>query len=82
LASFSLTASLIAPGAIFATPAPQDDRIYDRDHKDYHRWDDREKGAWERFQDEKHIVHHEFNKAKRKEQREYWSWRHEHPDHD
>ena len=64
-------------------PQPQEDRgIYDRDHKDYHKWDDREDRAWRRWLKETHREDHEFAKAKRREQSEYWKWRHEHPDRD
>ena len=79
LASLFLTAALGAP-AVLATPAAQEDRIYDRDHKDYHHWDDHESQAWGRFLAEKHRKDHEFAKANRKEQSEYWNWRHSHPD--
>jgi hypothetical protein len=80
-----LSASIVAPAAVFASPAPppasQEDRgIYDREHKDYHKWDDHEQSAWGRFLAEKHRKDHDFAKAKRKEQEEYWAWRHSHPD--
>jgi hypothetical protein len=29
---------------------------------------------------EKHIQEHEWAKANRKEQADYWNWRHSHPD--
>jgi hypothetical protein len=80
VASLFLTTALAAPAVILASPAAQEDRVYDRDHKDYHQWDDRERGAWGRFLTEKHRKEHEFQKASRKEQNEYWSWRHSHPD--
>jgi len=86
LASFLLTAALTAPlGAAFvavpASAAPQDDRgFYDRDHKDYHKWDDHEQSAWSRYLAEKHRKEHEFAKASHKEQQQYWNWRHDHPD--
>ncbi|HEY2461248.1 MAG TPA: hypothetical protein VGI16_10575 [Candidatus Acidoferrum sp.] len=84
IASLSLITALAAPAAIVAaaTPAPQEVkiRVYDREHKDYHNWDDREDHAWHRFLDENHRDAHDFKKAKREEQREYWSWRHNHPD--
>jgi hypothetical protein len=79
IASLCLTAALVVPVAIVASPAPQD-RVYDRDHKDYHQWDDHERDAWGRFLAEKHRKDHEFAKANRKEQSEYWNWRHAHPD--
>jgi len=79
--SFFLTASLAAPVVMLAAPTPRDDRgVYDRDHKDYHKWDDHENGAWHRFLDENHRKDHEFVKANRHEQSEYWNWRHSHPD--
>lgn len=85
LGSLLAVAALAMPMASYAKATPQDDheqRYYDRDHKDYHKWDDREDRAWDKFLEEKHRVKHAFREAKRKEQNEYWSWRHEHPDHD
>ena len=86
VASLFLTAALAAPVVTLAVPATQDqdnhdrDRVYDREHKDYHQWDDHEKDAWGRFLAEKHRKDHEFAKASKKEQEEYWNWRHSHPD--
>ena len=81
IASLFVTAALTAPVAIMAAPAHQDDRgVYDREHKDYHHWDDKEDAAWGRFLAEKHRDRHEFAKANAKEQAEYWNWRHSHPD--
>jgi hypothetical protein len=51
----------------------------DREHKDYHQWDDAENRAWRKWLTENHRKDHEFAKADRKEQEEYWKWRHEHP---
>jgi|SRR5580704_13573051 hypothetical protein len=79
-----LTAALAVPVALVAAPVPQEAqvqvRVYDSEHKDYHNWDDHENAAWIRFQDENHRKHHEFTKADKKEQAEYWNWRHSHPD--
>jgi hypothetical protein len=81
LASFFLSASLVAPAVIFAKPSPQEPpRYYDSERKEYHRWDDKEAAAWQRFLAEKHRKDHEFAKADKKEQQEYWAWRHSHPD--
>jgi hypothetical protein len=85
ICSLCLTAALTAPVAVMASPAAQDqdhdrDRVYDRDHKDYHQWDDHEKDAWGRFLSEKHRKDHDFKKASKREQSEYWNWRHSHPD--
>src|SRR5450432_3661856 len=78
ISSIFLAAALVAPASIIAAPKPQDVqvRVYDRDHKDYHNWDDHENAAWGRFNVENHRRDHEFAKANKKEQREYWNWRH------
>lgn len=58
-------------------------RYYDREHKDYHPWDDREDGAFRRWWvEERHETYRPFAKLKREEQSAYWKWRHEHPDND
>ena len=84
--SLFLAATLVAPVAILAAPAPQEARVqvrvYDRDHKDYHNWDDNENRAWGQYLNENHKNSHEFSKANKKEQSGYWNWRHSHPDKD
>jgi hypothetical protein len=80
LPSLFLTAALASSTAVIASPALQNDRVYDREHKDYHHWDDHENQAWHRFLTENHRDEHEFAKSNRKEQGEYWNWRHNHPD--
>jgi hypothetical protein len=83
IASIFLTAALLAPIAITATPAPQASvqvRVYDRSHNDYHNWDDNENRAWGQFLVENHRKSHQFSTANRKEQSQYWNWRHRHPD--
>ncbi len=86
ISSLFLAAALAAPMAILASPAPKDDgvqvRIYDSRHKDYHNWDDRENTAWGIYLTNNHKKNHEFSKSSKKEQSQYWNWRHSHPDHD
>jgi len=86
LAPLFLTAALAAPVAIMAVPVPQEahdqNRVYDKNHKDYHNWDDKENKAWGQWQTENHKNPHEFSKANSKEQSQYWNWRHAHPDKD
>jgi hypothetical protein len=82
IASVLLAGAMLAPVSIIAAQ-PQDhdpNRVYDRDHKDYHNWDDHENQAWHHYLEENHRKDHEFAKANRKEQNEYWNWRHSHPD--
>jgi hypothetical protein len=92
LGSLLLGATIFAPMAITAAPNPQERqeerrqaerRYYDRDHKDYHVWNAREDGAYRRWSEERHYqAHRDFSQLKRKQQSEYWQWRHEHPDND
>jgi hypothetical protein len=84
IASLFLTAALVAPVAIMAAPAPQEAnvqlRFYDRQHKDYHNWDDNENRSWGHYLTQNHRNAHEFSKASRREQSKYWNYRHSHPD--
>ena len=95
LASLFVTAALMAPIGAMAMPRPQDDherheqeerehrdRVYDRDHWDYHSWDQREDQAYRHWLDERHEAYVEYNRLNRKRQREYWKWRHEHQEHE
>ena len=84
IASLFLTAALAAPVAIMAAPVPQEARVqvrvYDRQHKDYHNWDDNENRAWGQYLTQNHKNSHEFSKANKREQSKYWNYRHSHPD--
>ena len=78
-------AALILASAITAIPmAFADDhdthRYYDKNHKDYHQWNDNEDRSYGIFLNENHIQVHTFRKAKPEEQQRYWTWRHDHPD--
>ncbi|HXQ25176.1 MAG TPA: hypothetical protein VN822_02100 [Candidatus Acidoferrales bacterium] len=83
IASLFLTAFLAAPVVTMAA-RPQDAsvqvRVYDKDHKDYHNWDDNENRAWGVYLTNNHKKSHEFSTANKKEQSQYWNWRHSHPD--
>src|ERR1700674_675747 len=84
--SLFLAAAIASPVSTMAAPVPQDAavqvRVYDRDHKDYHNWDDNENKHWGVYLQENHLKEHDFKKATRKEQSGYWKWRHDHPDAD
>lgn len=51
-------------------------RIYDRDHRDYHNWDDNEDQYYRRYLGERHRDYRPFTQQRRSEQRDYWKWRH------
>jgi Ni/Co efflux regulator RcnB len=89
LSSLFLTAALAAPMTMMAAAIPQDDqhhedkqdhkRYYDKQHKDYHTWDDNEDHFYQRYQTE----HHEkraFIELNTRQQGVYWTWRHNNPD--
>jgi len=86
LTTMILAAAIATPLAVVAAPAPKDDnvqvRVHDRNHKDYHNWDDHENAAWGGYLTNNHKKRHEFSRASRREQSNYWNWRHSHPDHD
>jgi type III secretory pathway component EscR len=86
IGSLILAGALFAPVVTSAAARPQDAsvqvRVYDRDHKDYHNWDDREDHAYRQYLVEQHRSYREYNHQNRARQRAYWNWRHEHPDHD
>jgi hypothetical protein len=86
ISSLLLAAALAASVAVMAAPANHDDavqvRVYDSRHKDYHNWDDRENQSWGIYLTNHRRKSHEYAKASKREQQNYWNWRHSHPDHD
>jgi hypothetical protein len=57
-------------------------RYYDPYYSDYHPWDRDEMGYYTRWEYETRRPHEYFERRSRGEQREYYSWRHEHGDGD
>jgi hypothetical protein len=86
IGSLFLTTALVTPALLMAIPAAQEAsvqvRVYDRNHKDYHNWDERENRAWGLYLTENHRNSHEYAKSKKREKSEYWNWRHSHPARD
>ncbi len=54
--------------------------FYDPVYLDTHRWDSREDAAYRRWEAERQLQHVEFQQRREEEQREFWRWRHDHPD--
>jgi len=79
-----LAAAIVAPAAVVANAQEGNVqvRVYDRDHRDYHNWDDREDHAYRRYLVENRREYVEYNGQRERDQRNYWKWRHKHPDHD
>jgi hypothetical protein len=55
-------------------------RVFDADRSDYHTWDDHENGFYNQWVVETHRPHRNFEKLQKEDQRQYWQWRHDHPD--
>lgn len=70
---------LLAP-AVMNARDHDDHRYYDRDHRDYHEWNQNEDRAYRHWLEERHEQYRDWNRASRRQQREYWRWRHDHPD--
>jgi hypothetical protein len=86
LSGLFLTAALALSGPIVAAAPAQDAgvqvRVYDRDHRDYHNWDDREDRAYRGYVDGRHERYVIYEHRNHRYQRNYWKWRHNHPDRD
>jgi hypothetical protein len=81
-----LILSVLCAGATFIAPAAMmadnhhDKRYYDWEGHDYHTWNGQEDRAYRVYLGEQHREYREFNKTKAPQQREYFKWRHDHPD--
>jgi hypothetical protein len=80
LSGLLLGAALILPVAVSADDRDHDRRYYDRDGHDYHQWNGQEDRAYRAYLGEQHQDYREFRRVKPVHQREYFKWRHEHPD--
>jgi hypothetical protein len=74
-----LGSAVITPVALRAEDS-HDRRYYDRENKDYHTWNNHEDHAYRVYLGEQHREYREFPKVRVEQQREYFRWRHEHPD--
>ena len=87
VSSLLLVGALTSPALVSTVSARpsstqdrQERRVYDRAHKDYHVWTDQEDRAYHRYLEERHLSYHDYGKLKATQQRNYWNWRHSHPD--
>lgn len=81
--SLLLAAALSSSLAGFACSEHHYYRVYDPYYTDYHEWNRDEVVYYNRWADETHRdPHRDFRKLPPGEQKEYWTWRHNHGDHD
>jgi hypothetical protein len=59
----------------------EEPRMYDSVHRDYHNWNADEDRRYREYLNEHHQKYREFSRLKKKQQNEYWQWRHDHDDH-
>lgn len=80
MGSLILGLSLVASTATSACTV----RYYDADHRDYHRWDGNEDGAYHQYWRERHEreEYRDYGRLNAEQQRDYWNWRHSHLDAD
>jgi hypothetical protein len=86
LSSLVVTAALLAPGLGLGVVAAQERaavkagpvtvRVYDRSHKDYHVWDDKEDQSYRRYLNDNHQTYRPIQKLSKKRQTTYWNSRH------
>ena len=79
LGTLVLGAALFAPAMMTAQVSV---RIYDRDNKDYHQWNDAEARAHRHWlmEEQKRKTYRAYNRTTKADQRAYWKWRHDHQD--
>lgn len=72
--SMALAIALLSPLVITGCGG----RVYDVDHRDYHRWNRGESDYYVRWEGETHRDHVDFGKRPAADQNAYWAWRHDH----
>ncbi len=89
LSAFTVMAALAGSAVLPATASDDDKhkdknknkherRIYDRDHRDYHAWNNDEDRLYRDYLGEHHRRYVAFSRMNRKQQHAYWQWRHDH----
>lgn len=87
----ALSAALAVPMAVTAQDRGRQDRrqnnqqyrrYQDKAHNDSHVWDTREDQAYRRYLQDQRRGYRDFARISRREQNDYWNWRHTHPDND
>ena len=74
-----LASALLAP-AVLSIGCAARVRVYDQYHGDWHQWNGNEDRAYRSYLNDHHEQYRDFGKQSADEQRDYWNWRHDHPD--
>lgn len=78
-----LGAALLVPAAVRAADDGHHDRdrnsrYFDRSGRDWHEWNEREDRAYRQYLRERRREYRDFAKSNRRDQDDYWKWRHHH----
>lgn len=90
LGAMMVTGMLMTPALILARDDHDRDnhrrdrtdmRYYDPYRRDYHEWNENEERAYRHWvEQERHQQYRDWHHARKRDQREYWRWRHDHMD--
>jgi hypothetical protein len=78
VSSILLAFSLYSTLALSSCSVRASYRVRDASYGDYHTWDSNEGVYYQRWEVETHRDHRDFRNRRSDEQKEYWTWRHEH----
>lgn len=81
LRSLCLAAAILASWGGLACGGHHYYRVYDPYYTDYHEWNTQERDYYRQWADETHRdSRRDFRKLPPRDQKEYWTWRHNHGD--
>jgi hypothetical protein len=75
------TLLLIGTAWISAGCASHNNRYYDPYYRDYHVWRRDDGAEYRRYRMERRLPHRDFRRLDRRQQEEYWRWRHQRDHH-
>jgi hypothetical protein len=83
LGSLLLAAAIASTVAGTACAEHHSYRVYDPYYTDYHPWNHDEDRYYRQWAYETHHdAHRDFRRLPPRDQKDYWTWRHNHGDHD
>ena len=81
LGTFLLAITMLSPLVLMGCAEHTTVRAYDPYYNNYYAWNDHEIVYYRQWVAETHRPHRDYHKLPPPEQREYWAWRHNHPEH-
>jgi len=81
LGAVLLTLTAVTPLVLTGCAEHATVRVYDPYYNDFRVWNDHEVVYYRQWAVETHRPYRDFRKLPPPEQRQYWAWRHSHPDH-